>query len=93
MQFLVNIWNAQRNAKALFDAGMDSEAIHNIRQLLKANNVPAAAFVDDHVANAVVQRDQAKAEVMRLTVENAALRSQINQRGAGGKFTKKSPTE
>ena len=32
-------------------------------------------------------------QIKRLEDENAALRSQINQRGAGGKFTKKSPAE
>ena len=32
-------------------------------------------------------------QVRELEDENAALRSQINQRGAGGRFTKKSPTE
>lgn len=32
-------------------------------------------------------------DIGNLTAENAVLRSQINQRGAGGKFVKKSPTE
>lgn len=82
VQFFVNIWNAQRNADALFDAGMDAAAISSIRELLQFHDVPAAAFVDDHVANAIIQRDQARAE-------NAALRAQIPVRGEGGKFSKK----
>lgn len=89
IRFLKNVWNAQRNAEVLFDAGMDSEAITRIRSMLKFHDVPTAAFVDDHVANAIIQRDQARAEVTALSAENAALRSQISQRDASGKFTKK----
>lgn len=59
MQFLVNIWNAQRNAK-LAD------------QWEKNANL----------TNAINEK---------LADQNAALRSQINQRGAGGKFVPKQP--
>ena len=36
-----------------------------VRNVLETCDVPAAAFIDDHVANAIVQRDQARAELAR----------------------------
>jgi hypothetical protein len=41
-----------------FDDAMTLEAISVIRTLLRASEVPTAAFVDDHVANAIVQRNK-----------------------------------
>jgi len=82
VQFFVNIWNAQRNAEALFDAGIDSEALGIIREVLTANDVPVAAFIDDHVKNAIWQRNEARKEL-------AALKAQIPTRGEDGKFAPK----
>ena len=64
MQFLVNIWNAQRNARELSDT-IASEEMWFQQATLHAT-----------------KRDEAERE-------NAALRSQINQRGAGGRFVPK----
>jgi hypothetical protein len=65
MQFLVNIWNAQDNARSVeFWQNEFMESQDQVLQLIGSNAV--------------------------LSAENAALRSQINQRGAGGRFTKKS---
>jgi hypothetical protein len=83
MQFFVNIWNAQRNAEALFDAGINSEVVGVIREILTVNGVPVAAFIDDHVKNAIWQRNEARKEA-------DALRQQISKRGAGGRFVPKS---
>jgi hypothetical protein len=44
---------------------MSSDAIHAVRELLDAHNVPAAAFIDDHVGNAIRQRDAATEECDR----------------------------
>lgn len=41
--------------------GMGGAVVHAIREILNAHNVPKAAFIDDHVANALVQRDAWKA--------------------------------
>lgn len=56
---------AARNGESL-----SSDAIHAIRELLKANDVPTAAFIDDHVGNAIVQRNQAvaRAEAAELAL-------------------------
>lgn len=54
--------------------GMDGAVVDAIRQLLHAQNVPLSAFIDDHVANAIRQRNDAQAQVLRLTEENKALR-------------------
>jgi len=40
---------------------LSEDAIHAIRELLKAHDVPVAAFIDDHVGNAIAQRDEARA--------------------------------
>lgn len=40
---------------------LDKDSAYVIRELLNRHNVPAAAFVDDHVANAIAQRDAAEA--------------------------------
>ena len=39
--------------------GMDGAIVHTIREMLYAQNVPRAAYIDDHVANAIVQRNVA----------------------------------
>lgn len=52
---------AERNAESI-----SSDAIHGVRELLTAHNVPLAAFIDDHVGNAIAQRDAAEAERDRL---------------------------
>src|SRR5690606_25340119 len=44
---------AARNGESLA-----SDAIHEIRELIKAHDVPVATFIDDHVRNAIVQRNQ-----------------------------------
>lgn len=58
MQFLVNIWNAQRNAELAVQWERNANLTNAINE--------------------------------KLAEQNAALRSQINQRGAGGRFTKRS---
>lgn len=37
--------------------GLEGAVSANIRDLLNSQNVPLAAFIDDHVANAIVQRN------------------------------------
>jgi hypothetical protein len=49
--------------------GMHGAIVHAIRSLLNESNVPGAAFIDDHVANAIVQRDALAAQVAELTRE------------------------
>lgn len=34
------------------------DAIHAVRVLLKTNDVPGAAFIDDHVGHAIAQRNK-----------------------------------
>jgi len=36
---------------------ISSDAIYEVRRLLNAQNVPAAAFIEDHVGNAIAQRN------------------------------------
>lgn len=43
---------AARNSKSL-----DGDALHAVRALLDSAGVPKAAFIDDHVGNAIAQRD------------------------------------
>ena len=40
---------------------LDKDSAYVIRELLDRHNVPAAAHLDDHVANAIAQRDAAEA--------------------------------
>ncbi len=37
--------------------GMEGAVCSNIREMLNSQGVPLAAFIDDHVANAIVQRN------------------------------------
>lgn len=60
---------------------LSSDAIHEIRELLKAHDVPLAPFIDDHVRNAIVQRNQerdraeaAELRAAQLEAENGRLR-------------------
>src|SRR5690606_40679524 len=53
---------AARNGESLA-----SDAIHEIRELLKAHDVPVATFIDDHVRNAIVQRNQERDRAEDLT--------------------------
>lgn len=64
------------------DLQMDGDAIIAIRQVLEAGNVPVAAFVDDHVRNAIIQRDQERARVAELERENAAAHRMIDSHAA-----------
>ena len=45
---------------------MDGAVVHAIRRLLNEANVPLAAFIDDHVVNAIIQRNMAEADNARL---------------------------
>lgn len=51
----------ERAEKAEGEADLNGSAIMEIRRLLTAAGVPPAAFVDDHVGNAVVMRNQERA--------------------------------
>lgn len=37
--------------------GMEGAIVHAIRELLYSQNVPKASYIDDHVANAIIQRN------------------------------------
>ena len=37
--------------------GMDGAIVHAIRNLLTSQNVPIASYIDNHVANAIIQRN------------------------------------
>jgi len=54
--------------------GMDGAVVHAIREVLYAGEVPAAPFIDDHVGNAIVQRNQARARVTALEAALLAIR-------------------
>ena len=58
-------------------AALSDSAIAAIRELLKHHNVPTAAFIDDHVGNAIAQRDEANTTVAHLQAQLASV--------AGGK--------
>lgn len=61
---------------------MTGAAIDVIRQLLDRNHVPEAAFIDDHVGNAVVQRNKLVACLLdiRTMLEEGSDPSDIFQR-------------
>lgn len=46
--------------------GMKGAIVHAIRLLLNSCNVPSATFIDDHVGNAIAQRDAAEAKIAAL---------------------------
>lgn len=76
---------AARNGRSLAE-----DSIHAIRELLNAHNVPLSAFIDDHVGNAIVQRNAADARLeeakaaldrgarLALAAENFCLRFTLN---------------
>jgi glutaredoxin len=37
-----------------------------VREILTKNDVPVAAFIDDHLKNALIQRNEARARVKEL---------------------------
>lgn len=43
--------------------GMEGAVSHAIRELMNHHNVPLSAFIDDHVANAIRQRNDAEASL------------------------------
>jgi chromosome segregation ATPase len=47
------------------ELALSDSAIAAIRELLKHHNVPTAAFIDDHVGNAIAQRDAAEASLSK----------------------------
>lgn len=49
---------------------LSADAVRVIREMLTEQGVPVAAFIDDHVANAIVQRNEANA---RAAASEAAL--------------------
>lgn len=53
---------------------LDKDSAYVIRKLLNERNVPSAAFIDDHVANAIAQRDAAEAALAKRDEEVARLR-------------------
>jgi hypothetical protein len=67
----------ERLQKACNDDGLSSAAIAVIRELLTINNVPVAAFIDDHVGNAIVQRNQALERAERAERERDAALAQL----------------
>lgn len=50
--------------------GLDGAVVDAIRTLLKEQNVPFATFIDDHVANAICQRNEA-IKVIRNEVQRS----------------------
>jgi hypothetical protein len=53
---------------------LSDDAVVAIRELLAAHDVPLAAFIDDHVGNAIVQRNEARQERDALTSQVRVLR-------------------
>lgn len=56
---------------------LDKDSAYVIRELLNRHNVPAAAFVDDHVANAIAQRDAAEAALSAANARAERMRELI----------------
>ena len=67
---------------------LSEDAIHAIRDLLNEAGVPLAAFIDDHVGNAIAQRNQERARVSALSAEVERQADQIN---AAREFVKRHP--
>ena len=60
----------------------DKDSAYVIRVLLNRHNVPAAAFIDDHVANAIAQRDAAEAALSAAQKEVERLLSAMDREEA-----------
>ncbi len=59
--------------------GMDGAVTCAIREMLNTQDVPKAAFIDDHVGNALIQRLQYRAEVISLTAAHATLTVRVKE--------------
>ena len=57
---------ALRNGKSLSE-----DAMHAVREMLREQGVPEAAFIDDHIANAIVQRNHAREALEPFAQEHA----------------------
>jgi hypothetical protein len=55
--------------------GMEGAVCSTIRDMLNSQNVPLAAFIDDHVANAIIQRNilQRKVDALTKIIEAAPI--------------------
>jgi len=73
---LAEITRQRDKIRAKWEAadGMDGAVVHAIRDMLNAADVPARPFIDDHVAMAIAQRDEARA---RVQVLEAVLRAEL----------------
>lgn len=60
---------------------LDKDSAYVIRELLNRHNVPPAAFIDDHVGNAVAQRDAAEAALSAAREEVAKLTDALRYAG------------
>lgn len=67
---------AARNGRSLSE-----DSIHAIRELLNEAGVPRAAFIDDHVGNAVAQRNQEKDRADALAKQVEAYREALAKIG------------
>lgn len=61
---------------------LDKDSAYVIRELLDRHNVQAAAFIDDHVANAIAQRDAAEAALSAEREEVERLLSAMDREEA-----------
>jgi hypothetical protein len=56
----------KRAREAEFYRNLSDDAHGAVRRLLEEHDVPMAAFIDDHVGNALIQRDHARLQVEKL---------------------------
>ena len=49
------------------DEYLSTEVVGIVRQILMENNVPTAAFIDDHVKNAIVQRNRLAGLIVQIS--------------------------
>jgi len=64
---------AQAADEATAETQICVDAVNLIRDRLIAADVPMAAFIDDHVGNAIAQRDEAKADAIARPVPVAPI--------------------
>lgn len=50
--------------------GMGGAVVDMIRKILNTHNVPKAAFIDDHVMNAIIERNQARDDLAKMVENN-----------------------